>query len=155
MTSNLPPPNLTHLFRMELEVGVAREIGQTIRGRQRVVSISGGQFAGSKLRGEVLPGADCITEYGDGTIEVDVRVPLLTTDGQCILMRYKGYRHGPITVIARLANGEVVDPIEYYFRIRTSFEVAAGKYEWLGKVVAIGTGHRGIGKVSYEIYAVD
>jgi hypothetical protein len=44
--------------------------------------------------------------------------------------------------MARLAAGETVDPATYYFRIAPVFETAANKYEWLNKVVAVGTGRR-------------
>jgi len=67
---------------------------------------------------------------------------LRTEDGQLIGMTYRGFRHGPAAVIARLNRGEAVDPGEYYFRIAPFFETASERYGWLNRIVAVGLGHR-------------
>ena len=54
----------------------------------------------------------------DGVLEQDVRITLKTDDGAFIYVRYAGMRHGPPEVIAWLAQGETVDPSEYYFQSR-------------------------------------
>jgi hypothetical protein len=48
----------------------------------------------------------------DGVLEQDVRITLKTDDGAFIYVRYAGMRHGPPEVMARLAQGETVDPSE-------------------------------------------
>jgi hypothetical protein len=53
----------------------------------------------------------------DGVLEQDVRITLKTDNGAFIYLRYAGMRHGPPEVMARLAQGETVDPSEYYFRV--------------------------------------
>lgn len=148
-------PTLVPLFRMTLAIGGSREIGPTLAGRRRIVQVTGGRFAGPRMQGEVLAGEDWITERADGAAAIDVRLPLLTTDGHGILMRYRGVRHGPAEVMARLARGERVDPRDYYFRIAPTFEPAAGPYEWLARLVAIGTGTRLPDSVVYDILAVE
>jgi hypothetical protein len=57
-------------------------------------------------------------------------------------MTYKGVRHGPPEIIKRIENGEQVDPASYYFRIAPMFETASPKYDWLNRIVAVGSGHR-------------
>ena len=44
--------------------------------------------------------------------------------------------------MARLAQGETVDPSEYYFRVAPVFETGAERYAWLNKILAVGVGER-------------
>jgi hypothetical protein len=78
----------------------------------------------------------------DGVLEQDVRITLKTDDGAFIYVRYAGMRHGPPEVMARLAQGETVDPSEYYFRVAPMFETGAERYAWLNKILAVGVGER-------------
>ena len=71
-----------------------------------------------------------------------MRLLLRTHDGEHIYMSYRGVRHGPADVMARLAAGERVDPATYYFRMTPVFETAAQKYAWLNRIVAVSTGRR-------------
>ena len=86
--------------------------------RHAALSAIGGSFEGPRLRGEVLPdGGDWLLMRPDGVLEQDVRITLKTDNGAFIYLRYAGMRHGPPEVMARLAQGETVDPSEYYFRV--------------------------------------
>jgi hypothetical protein len=69
-------------------------------------------------------------------------------------MAYRGIRHGATDVIQRLEKGEEVDPASYYFRINPIFEAPAGKYEWLNRVIAVGTGHRFAYGPVYSVFEV-
>ena len=90
-------------------------IGATPRGTRRFYPTIGGSFEGPRLRGEVLPdGGDWLLLRPDGVLEHDVRITLKTDDGAFIYVRYAGMRHGPPEVMARLAQGEVVDPSEVF-----------------------------------------
>jgi hypothetical protein len=132
------------LFEIQLQVPSVVDIGATPLGRRRIAAVTGGQFHGERLRGTVVgaPAGDWLLQRADGVTVLDVRLLLRTDDGDHIYMSYRGLRHGPAEVMARLAAGETVDPATYYFRIAPVFETAATKYEWLNKVVAVGTGRR-------------
>jgi hypothetical protein len=132
------------LFEIQLQVPSVVDIGATPLGRRRIAAVTGGQFHGERLRGTVVgaPAGDWLLQRADGVTVLDVRLLLRTDDGEHIYMSYRGLRHGPAEVMARLAAGETVDPATYYFRIAPVFETAATKYEWLNKVVAVGTGRR-------------
>ncbi|HEV2650395.1 MAG TPA: DUF3237 domain-containing protein [Rhizomicrobium sp.] len=131
------------LFVMQLEVKGPVVVGPTPGASRRVGIITGGRFEGERLSGTVLDGGnDWQTEHTDGATGLDVRVLLRTTDDALITMTYRGLRHGPKDVMARLAKGEAVDPAAYYFRISPLFETAAPQYAWLNNVLAVGTGHR-------------
>ncbi|TWO70880.1 DUF3237 domain-containing protein [Caenimonas sedimenti] len=132
------------LFEIRLQVPQIVDLGDTPLGRRRIATVTGGEFEGERLRGSVAgtPAGDWLLQRNDGVTVLDVRLLLRTDDGEHIYMSYRGVRHGPAEVMARLAAGELVDPKDYYFRIVPIFETAAKKYEWLNKMVAVGTGRR-------------
>lgn len=142
------------LFEIRLQVPQIIDLGDTPQGRRRIATVTGGEFQGERLRGTVVgaPAGDWLLQRNDGVTVLDVRVLLRTDDGEHIYMAYRGVRHGPAEVMARLAAGELVDPATYYFRIAPVFETAAKKYEWLNKIVAVGTGRR---EPSGPIYTVE
>jgi hypothetical protein len=131
------------LFSISLKVGRIQDLGQTPLGGRRVAPVLGGRFEGTRLSGTVEEGgSDWILVRPDGSTMLDVRLTLRTDDGHLIGMTYRGYRHGPPEVIARLNRGEPVDPASYYFRTAPLFETSSEKYGWLNRVVAVATGHR-------------
>jgi hypothetical protein len=144
------------LFVMRLDVRPLQIIGATPSAYRRVGVVPNGVFEGEHLSGEVLDGGvDWQTVRSDGSVTLDVRLVLKTFDDALIGMTYRGIRHGAPDVIARLENGETVDPGDYYFRVASLFETAATQYAWLNNVVAIGTGHRRAdGRVYYSIFKV-
>lgn len=143
-----------HLFTITLGVGAPQSLGVTPAGERRAVPVLDGRFEG-RLRGTVLPGgSDWITIRPDGVTQLDVRLVLRTDDGALIGMTYRGLRHGPEAVMARLGRGETVDPSEYYFRTTVVFETAAPAYAWLTRIVAVGTGHRPPEGPVYDVFEV-
>ena len=132
------------LFEIRLQVPTVIDIGETPLGRRRIAAVTAGEFQGERLRGTVVgaPAGDWLLQRRDGVTVLDVRLLLRTEDGEHIYMSYRGVRHGPPEVMARLAAGESVDPASYYFRITPVFETSATKYEWLNRIIAVGTGRR-------------
>ncbi|MSP01404.1 MAG: DUF3237 domain-containing protein [Acetobacteraceae bacterium] len=145
----------TALMTLKLTVNGMQPIGATPNGNRRVGLVAGGTFEGPRLKGTVLPGgADWIIGRPDGSTTLDVRIVLETDDGAAIGMTYKGMRHGPAEVMAKVNSGEFVDPALYYFRTSVAFETAAPKYDWLNRIIAIGTGSRPPEGPVYEIFEV-
>jgi hypothetical protein len=144
------------LFDMRLNVPEIVDLGDTPQGRRRIATVSGGTFEGERLRGEVLvvPGGDWLLQRPDGVLTLDVRLVLCTDDAALIYMSYRGMRHGPAEVMARLAAGESVDPAEYYFRVAPVFETSAAKYQWLNRMLAIGIGRREKAGPIYSVHEV-
>ncbi len=143
------------LFTMSLQVSGMQPIGATPNGDRRVGLVAGGSFQGERLRGTVLSGgADWIIVRPDGATTLDVRLVLETDDGAAIGMTYRGMRHGPAAVMERMNRGENVDPSEYYFRTSVVFETAAPKYDWLNRIIAIGTGRRPPEGPVYDVFEV-
>ena len=143
------------LFVMRLDVRPLQIVGVTPGVLRRIGVVPGGAFEGERLSGEVLDGgSDWQAVRSDGSTTLDVRLVLKTTDGALIGMTYRGVRHGPADVIARLENGEAVDPATYYFRIAPLFETASAEYAWINNVVAVGIGHRRTDGPLYSIFEV-
>ncbi|HJS36543.1 MAG TPA: DUF3237 domain-containing protein [Burkholderiales bacterium] len=145
-----------HLFTLTADVPGIVDLGATPMGTRRIATVSGGTFRGERLSGKIqaVPGGDWILVRPDGATILDVRVTLETDDRQLIYMTYRGVRHGPADVMARLARGEAVDPASYYFRTTPVFETASPKYDWLNRIVSVATGRREARGPVYEVYEV-
>ena len=145
-----------HLFTLTADVPKIVDLGATPNGARRIANVTGGTFKGERLRGTIqpAPGGDWLLLRPDGATILDVRVTLETDDGELVYMSYRGIRHGPADVMARLARGEVVDPKSYYFRTTPVFETAAKKYDWLNRIVSVASGRREASGPIYEVYEV-
>lgn len=144
------------LFTITMKLPPVLELGDTPAGNRRVFTVSGGQFIGVRLRGEVLPQAssDLLLVRADASYQQDVRLILRTDDGALILMTYRGVRHASPQVSARIARGEQVAPSDYYLRTAPFFETSSPKYAWLNKIVSVGIGERQPSEVTYEVFEI-
>ena len=141
------------LFVLRLKVRPLQVVGETPAGFRRIGVVTGGVFAGARLSGEVLEGgADWQAVRSDGSTGLDVRLVLKTADDALIAMEYRGVRHGPAEVIARLERGETVDPGCYYFRMAAAFQTAAPQYAWINKIAAVATGYRPAEGPVYSVF---
>jgi len=143
------------MFRAHVSVADPIELGQTPRGRRRIIHITGGSVEGPALSGSVLPGgADWQILRADGTAVLEARYTIETGDGALIYVTNFGFRHGPPEILARIAAGEEVDPALYYFRAAPLFETSAPRYAWLNSVLAMTSGVRKKSTVILDFYAV-
>lgn len=143
------------LMTLKLAVSGLQMVGPTPSGDRRIGLVTGGTFDGERLRGTVLPGgADWLMVRADGATTLDVRIVLQTDDGAAIGMTYRGLRHGPADVMAKVAKGEPVDPASDHFRTAVAFETASERYAWLNGIIAIGTGSRPPEGPVYDIFEV-
>lgn len=130
------------------------EVGDTPRGRHRIIPISGGAVAGPHLTGTVLPGgADWQYIAPNGTTEVDARYTL-DLGGVKVGVTSRGIRRGPKEVLHRIAKGDRVDPASYYFRTAIRFEAPAGKLNWMSESLFIAKAERLASEVLIEVWRV-
>ena len=52
------------------------------------------------------------------------------------------------------ANGNSVDPTEYYFRTTADFETASEKYAWMNNIVSVAVGERLAAGVKYRVFEI-
>lgn len=149
-------PRFDLLFRIEIALSSAIELGATPYGRlRRVDTFVEGRFDGPRLSGTLMAGGNDLrlTRF-DGAFRPDVRALLRTDDGHHIQMTYEGIRSGPEEVWDRIERGDDVDPSEYYFRIAARFETGSGEYGWLNRILAFGSGVRLRSGPVYDVYQV-
>jgi hypothetical protein len=156
VSNELPAPRLTLSYRLEAMLGEPLDLGQTPRGRRRIVPLTGGTFSGPELNGVLLSGASADWQIilPDGTASGDIRYTLQTERGDLLYVQSRSVRHGSAEVLARLGRGEDVDANEYTFRTSTDIETAAPDLEWLNNGIFISVGRRLTGRVIYETHLV-
>ena len=136
-------PELRFAFEVSVEVQQPLDLGQTQAGHRRVIPIASGAVYGPRLQGRILPGgADWQLLRPDGTADLDARYTIRCDDGALISVVNRGVRHGPPEILAKLNQGETVDPASYYFRSAASFETSAPQHLWLTRAIFIGVGER-------------
>jgi hypothetical protein len=151
----MPELRSEYLFTITVAVSALHDVGTVPLGRRHIDMLGAGKFEGPRLKGEVLSGGmDVKTLRSDGALNPDVRLVLKTDDGALIFMQYRGVRHGPPEVMARIARGEPVQPTEYYLRNTPYFETAAPKYDWLNRIVAVGVGRRMPEHGEYDVFQI-
>lgn len=149
--STLDAPKLNFAFEVRIWFERVQTIPNMPSGAARgAVYVDRGEFSGPRLKGKVVPnsGGDYALFRPDNTVQFDARYMLEEDDGTLILLQNRGYLWGykPDTM-QRLremifAGGPAVEPSEYYLRAAPSFEVEAGKHDWLTRHVFIGIGER-------------
>lgn len=118
-------PGLNFVFEARVAVGPPQDLGDVGKGGRRIVPITGGEFSGPQMRGEVLPGgADWQVLRSDGVAELEARYTPRTTDGALIYVRNHALRHGPPDVMAALAAGYAVEPATIISAVRLSLRRA-------------------------------
>ena len=133
--------NSRPLMTVRIAAAPPQKLGTVPHGIRNIVPVTGGDFDGPRLRGQILPGGgDWLLLRSDGVLELDLRITLETDDHALIYMTFQGLRHGPPDAIAALGRGEAVDPANYYFRTVPRFETSAEKYAFLNRIIAVGIG---------------
>ena len=144
-------PELEFAFDVRLRFTRVQNIVSMPTGAGRgAVYVDSGEFSGPNIKGKAVPnsGGDYALFRPDGVLAFDARYMLQEDDGTLILMQNRGYLWGrhPDTM-QRLrdmafAGGPTVDPADYYLRAAPTFEVQAGKHDWLMRHVFVGFGER-------------
>lgn len=149
-------PQLHFVFAAEGRLAPALQIGPTYEGQRRIIPILDGHFEGPDIRGTFVSigAADWQYTRGDGVTQAEATYAIQTGDGVIIQVQNYGLRHGPAPVMARLANGEDVDPAEYYFRTNPRFKAPEGKYDWLNKSIFVASGARYSASIKLWFFAV-
>jgi hypothetical protein len=156
MSTTLPDPQLSLVYRLEATLAPPLDLGTTPQGHRRIVALTGGTFAGPAIKGTLLAGAsaDWQVILPDGTALGDIRYTLQTDGGDLLYVRSTSVRHGRADVLARLGRGEDVDAREYTFRASTRIETASPDLDWLNKGIFISVGGRQATGVIYDTYLV-
>jgi hypothetical protein len=132
---------LEPLFEINAEIGTPTVIANAPGGTRVIVPVTGGKFAGSRLRGTVEASeADWFLIRPDGVGVIDVRLLLKADDGEAIYMTYSGCG----TMTSNGLQGISTAP---------TFEASTkGKYAWLNSVQALAEGETTPNGVRYKLF---
>ena len=152
MRSPMRPVELRELLLITVAVRPIVDLG----GGRRYVAFDGGTFEGRDgLAGTVLEGGvDWQQVRPDGVLEIDAHYTLRTETDEAIEVVSQGIRKASASVATRLAQGEAVDPDEYYFRTLVRLSTAATRLSWLNDLVAVSTGERERSTVRIHVHEV-
>lgn len=151
----MPDLQSEYLCTIRLAVAQLHDVGDTPFGLRHIDMLGAGSFEGPRLKGEILAGGiDQKIFRADGAMNPNVRLVLRTDDDALIYVQYTGVRHGSPEVMQRIADGEPVEPSEYYLRNTPYFETASEKYDWLNRIVTVGVGRRLPDKAEYDIFQI-
>ena len=140
---------------MRIELSETHFLEDTPYGWRRVDVFAGGRFDGPEIMATILSGgSDALLRRRDNAMQPDVRLTLKTDDGAVIFVTYRGLRHGPDEVMARIAAGDNVPPDEYYLRNAIFFETGKNRYERLNRCIAVGVGRREPNAALYEVFEI-
>ena len=154
--SFITAPGLRFVFEAKVDLAEILPIGPVTSGERLIIPIVGGTFEGPEIRGRILNhGADWQIVRADGTAEVDTRYLLETDGGALIYIVNQGIRTGPPEVLARLREGEAVDPASYYFRTVPKFETSAPELAWMTRAIFICSGERKASQVIARFWMVE
>lgn len=130
-----------HLFTITCDLTPPVVIPNGPHGTRVIVNVTGGTFEGPQVKGTVAagPGGDWLTMAPDGSLRLDVRLLLTTSDDVPVLMSYAG--------VAVPGEGGALS-----IRTAPRFEVGDERYAWLNQVQAVATGRSAEGTVTYEVY---
>ncbi|MFC7476852.1 DUF3237 domain-containing protein [Dankookia sp. GCM10030260] len=125
----LVAPGAEFVWEALVEIAPTRLLGEGPLGERRIVPITGGHFAGPRIRGRVLPGgADRQLLRRDGVKRLEALYEIEAEDGAVI------------TVLNRV----VIAPREGAPDYRAStleITAPAGPYAWLNRLAFVGTLH--------------
>jgi Protein of unknown function (DUF3237) len=123
-------PEMEFVYTALVSISPLETVGETPAGVQRIIPITGGTFAGPRIRGTILPGsADWNLQRNDGTTVVSASYFMRSDDGILIKIVNQG-------INPKLAPSD--KPKRPRFT-NPSFEAPRGRYEWLNQSVFVGT----------------
>jgi hypothetical protein len=131
-TGQAPPaadlPKMDFIFEEIVTLGEEIKVGQTPFGGRKIIPITGGSFAGPKLKGRILSGGwDWQLALPDGCSYLKADYMLQTDDGTVINVVNKG-------ALCRQLDAKGERPFT-----SPVFEAPNGPYEWLNRGAFVGT----------------
>ena len=153
--NDLPTPELKFFADLTVLVDTPQEVGMAVHGKRRVIPILGGDVQGQGWTARVLRGgADFQLIVNQTLAELDARYVLETDAGDLIFVQNRAVRTASPEVMAKLIQGEKVDPQLVYFRCTPQFETSSKSLAWISERLFIGTGARQPNRVVMRLFEV-
>ena len=153
--NDLPIPELKFFADLTVLVDTPQEVGMAVHGKRRVIPILGGDVQGQGWTARVLRGgADFQLIVNQTLAELDARYVLETDAGDLIFVQNRAVRTASPEIMAKLIQGEKVDPQLVYFRCTPQFETSSKSLAWISERLFIGTGARQPDRVVMRFFEV-
>jgi hypothetical protein len=147
---------LGYFFHGDLTLDWPQQVGQGPHGNRLVFRVASGTVEGPRLKGMTMPmSGDWMLLRGDGCGELDVRSTIKTDDEQLIYMHYRGLMHGTPETMNAMFQGQPIPAADLYLRVAAFFETGSPKYEWVNKLVGLGTATVSVPKFNLDMYVVE
>jgi len=144
---------LEPLMTVHADLKPPLDLGLGPYGTRLVFDVTGGYFAGTRLRGTLLPsGGDWLLLDAEGAGHLDVRITLVTEDGARIFVQYYGVIVMNEAVTRALTQGGETTYGETYFMTQPRYETGDARYKWLNRVIAVAEGRVVSSAVEYQVF---
>jgi len=137
---------------------VIDEVGTGPLGARVIANVTGGEFAGDRLRGSLVgAGADWLLGGPDGFGRLDVRATFKTHDDALIYVQYHGLIEITPQIQAILGGADQsTDYGDQYFFTNPRMETGDERYAWVNSTQFVGQGRLIVGpRVEYQVFRVD
>ncbi len=123
-----PAPTLEFIFEEIVTLGPDTKVGTTPWGERNIVPITGGTFAGPRIKGKILPGAwDWQLQTPGGCFSLHANYMIQADDGAIINVDNKGS-------MCKSSDGK-----DSAWFTNPSFEAPIGPHDWLNGGAFVGT----------------
>lgn len=150
-------PKLIPEFEYSADL-VLHEVGPGPFGNRVIVTVTGGQVEGDRIKGTFVgAGGDWLLVGADGFGRLDVRATIKTHDGAMIYVQYHGVLEVTEDMVAIL--GGASNSVNYgdqYFFTNPRLETGDERYQWVNRTQFLGEGRLASGPtVHYRVYRVE
>lgn len=145
---------MDHIFSYKATLSEPEVIGPVPEGVRVNFYVTGGQFKGPGINGQLRAvGADWLTIRRDGIGVLDVRATLEVDDGALVYMTYSGITDLGDNGHENFIRGQM--PTRLALRTVPRFQSAHPDYIWLNRIQAFSVGEADLETltVSYDVYA--
>jgi hypothetical protein len=151
----IQPPPLEFAFTIRAEIGTVLRAGPGAFGERQHIPITGGSVEGPMLHGAILPGGSdwALTRF-DGHSVIDAHYTVRASDGTLIYVHNRGLRVCSAAVLDRMRRGEVVAPVDVYFRSAPVFDAPDGVHRWLSDHIFVAELARSANGVVVNVFVV-
>jgi hypothetical protein len=126
---------------LTVRLDAAVPVGPGPFGTRRIRPVLGGEVAGARLAGTVLPGgADWLLLGPDGWGRLDVRLTVATHDGAFVYVQYLGVIEYTEAALAANRGERSSDFADHHFRIAPRLESGDARYAWVTRSLFVGEG---------------
>lgn len=157
LASKRAMPTLEHEMTLRLQTrGPLASTDGSPLGARQYWEMTEGELSGARIHAKIaMPGGDWYRSGADGFGRPDVRVQLVTDDGQVIMLAYTGLVEVTDRFRRAAESGGSTQFGDQYMRMAMFFDSGAPQYAWLTQHLFVAEGRiAGRSEIEYRVYRV-